>query len=98
MYQNRDLDHIVYLQIALSRPLDATKIADGWTEESRLELLNTLSALKTSLRYSTRIPPLMLSSFLDRWGIICGDLYESIKRFETTYEGGAVPGNERRHS
>jgi len=86
---NYDLisDHIAYLQIALDRPLNASKRADGWTEESCLALINTLFTLKTPLRYSVTIPRELLTRSLDHWGIICGDLYEGIKGLEDLLTG-----------
>jgi hypothetical protein len=71
-------DRISELLIALSSPLTASEEADGWSPESKHATRKYLLGLQSALETGSELPPLGITRGLDHWGVIGGDLLESI--------------------
>ncbi len=69
---------------ALSDPPTPEELQGGWTQESKHAAHKYVTELSAALNSGAPLPPLGIVRGLDHWGVIGGDLLESIAKVSNT--------------
>lgn len=71
-------EQIQTIRRALRSPVSPEEDADGWTTKSKEAANNYLGTIEAALASGNRLPPLGIVRGLDHWGVVGGELLESI--------------------
>jgi hypothetical protein len=73
---------------ALSTPVNASEISEGWTPESKKAIKTFFEGLKNMLLSGEDLPPMSISRALDHWGVISGEILEKSAQISNELRSG----------